>query len=176
MARMRIARGGKTMYNELKEKILKIIEKNNKLTDEEVAVMLGVATEEVAVAVKELEADKIICGYHTLINWDKTGDDEVSAIIELRVNPQRGSGFDRIAEKVYQFPEVETVFLMSGGFDFMVQLKKAPMKEIALFVAKRLSVIDEVQSTTTHFVLKRYKDHGTLFVDEDEDKRMVLTP
>jgi DNA-binding Lrp family transcriptional regulator len=111
-----------------------------------------------------------------LINWDKTGDDEVSAIIELRVNPQRGSGFDRIAEKVYQFPEVETVFLMSGGFDFMVQLKKAPMKEIALFVAKRLSVIDEVQSTTTHFVLKRYKDHGTLFVDEGDDKRMVLTP
>ena len=92
------------MNNELKEKILKIIEKNNKLTDEEVAVMLGVETEEVAIAVKELEADKIICGYHTLINWDKTGDDEVSAIIELRVNPQRGSGFDRIAEKVYQFP------------------------------------------------------------------------
>lgn len=122
---MRKARGGNTMNNELKEKILKIIEKNNKLTDEEVAVMLGVETEEVAIAVKELEADKIICGYHTLINWDKTGDDEVSAIIELRVNPQRGSGFDRIAEKVYQFPEVETVFLMSGGFDFMVQLKKA---------------------------------------------------
>ena len=92
MARMRKARGGNTMNNELKEKILKIIEKNNKLTDEEVAVMLGVETEEVAIAVKELEADKIICGYHTLINWDKTGDDEVSAIIELRVNPQRGSG------------------------------------------------------------------------------------
>ena len=145
MARMRTARGGKTMKNELKEKILKIIEKNNKLTDEEVAVMLGVDTEVVAVAVKELEADKIICGYHTLINWDKTGDDEVSAIIELRVNPQRGSGFDRIAEKVYQFPEVETVFLMSGGFDFMVQLQKAPMTELALFVAKRLSVIDGVQ-------------------------------
>ena len=123
---MRKARGGNTMNNELKEKILKIIEKNNKLTDEEVAVMLGVETEEVAIAVKELE--------------------------------------------------VETVFLMSGGFDFMVQLKKAPMKEIALFVAKRLSVIDEVQSTTTHFVLKRYKDHGTLFVDEGDDKRMVLTP
>ena len=92
------------MNNELKEKILKIIEKNNKLTDEEVAVMLGVDTEEVAIAVKELEADKIICGYHTLINWDKTGDDEVSAIIELRVNPQRGSGFDRIAEKVIPIP------------------------------------------------------------------------
>lgn len=164
------------MKNELNEKILKIIEKDSKLTAEEVAVMLGAVTEEVETAIKELEAEKIICGYHTLINWDKTGDDEVSAIIELRVNPQRGSGFDRIAEKIYHFPEVEAVSLMSGGFDFMVQLKKAPMKEIALFVAKRLSVIDEVQSTTTHFVLKRYKDHGTLFVDEDDDKRMVVTP
>lgn len=164
------------MKNELNEKILKIIEKDSKLTAEEVAVMLGAATEEVEKAIKELEAEKIICGYHTLINWDKTGDDEVSAIIELRVNPQRGSGFDRIAEKIYHFPEVEAISLMSGGFDFMVQLKKAPMKEIALFVAKRLSVIDEVQSTTTHFVLKRYKDHGTLFVDEGDDKRMVVTP
>lgn len=164
------------MKNELKEKILKIIEKDSKLTAEEVAVMLGAATQEVETAIDELEAEKIICGYHTLINWDKTGDDEVSAIIELRVNPQRGSGFDRIAEKIYHFPEVEAISLMSGGFDFMVQLKKAPMKEIALFVAKRLSVIDEVQSTTTHFVLKRYKDHGTLFVDEGDDKRMVVTP
>lgn len=164
------------MKSELKEKILKIIEKDSKLTAEEVAVMLGAATQEVETAIDELEAEKIICGYHTLINWDKTGDDEVSAIIELRVNPQRGSGFDRIAEKIYHFPEVEAISLMSGGFDFMVQLKKAPMKEIALFVAKRLSVIDEVQSTTTHFVLKRYKDHGTLFVDEGDDKRMVVTP
>lgn len=164
------------MKNNRKEKILKIIEKDNRLTAEEVGIMLGVSTEQVEKDIKELEADKIICGYHTLINWDKTDDDEVSAIIELRVNPQRGSGFDRIAEKIYHFPEVEAVSLMSGGFDFMVHLKKAPMKEIALFVSKRLSIIEEVQSTTTHFILKRYKDHGTLFIDEGKDKRMVVTP
>ena len=100
----------------------------------------------------------------------------MSAIAELRVNPQRGKGFDRIAEKIYQFPQVQAIYLMSGGFDFSVQLKKAPMKEIAAFVSERLSVIEEVQATSTHIILKKYKDHGTLFVKDDSDKRMVITP
>ncbi|AZP03897.1 Lrp/AsnC family transcriptional regulator [Jeotgalibaca ciconiae] len=160
----------------MNENILKIIEKDSRLTPEEIAIMLGLEADEVAEAIKEMENRKVICGYHTLVNWEKAEDDEVSAVIELKVNPQRGSGFDKIAERVYQYPEVEAVYLMSGAYDLLVEMRKAPMKDIASFVARRLSTIEEVQSTATHFILKRYKDHGTLFVDDDEDKRMVVSP
>ncbi|WP_227004639.1 MULTISPECIES: Lrp/AsnC family transcriptional regulator [Jeotgalibaca] len=160
----------------MNERILKVIEKNSRLTAEEIAIMLGLETDDVVHALKDMEERKIICGYHTLVNWDKANDDEVSAVIELKVNPQRGAGFDKIAERVYQFPEVDAVYLMSGAYDLLVEMRKAPMKDIASFVARRLSTIEEVQSTATHFILKRYKDHGTLFVDEDKDKRMVVSP
>ena len=164
------------MNQEMIEKILKLIETDSRLTTEEVATMLDLNSYEVKEMIQKLESEKIICGYHTLINWDKTDEEQVSAIIELKVNPQRGAGFDKIAERVYQYPQVEAVFLMSGSYDLLVEMMKAPMKEIASFVASRLSTIDEVQSTTTHFILKRYKDHGTLFIDDDEDKRMVVSP
>ena len=164
------------MSHEMNERILKVIEKNSRLTAEEIAIMLGLETDDVVHALKDMEERKIICGYHTLVNWDKANDDEVSAVIELKVNPQRGAGFDKIAERVYQFPEVDAVYLMSGAYDLLVEMRKAPMKDIASFVARRLSTIDEVQSTATHSILKRYKDHGTLFVDEDKDKRMVVSP
>lgn len=161
---------------EHKEKILRLLETNSRLTAKEIAIMLGLDEKTVAKIIAELEEGQIICGYHTLVNWDKTDDQDVSAIIELKVNPQRGQGFDRIAAKIYQFPEVEAMYLMSGGFDFMVELKKAPMKEIASFVSSRLSIIDEVQSTQTHIILKKYKDHGTLFEKDTKDQRMVITP
>ena len=164
------------MSHEMNERILKVIEKNSRLTAEEIAIMLGLETDDVVHALKDMEERKIICGYHTLVNWDKANDDEVSAVIELKVNPQRGAGFDKIAERVYHFPEVDAVYLMSGAYDLLVEMRKAPMKDIASFVARRLSTIEEVQSTATHFILKRYKDHGTLFVDEDKDKRMVVSP
>ncbi|APZ50049.1 AsnC family transcriptional regulator [Jeotgalibaca sp. PTS2502] len=164
------------MSHEMNERILKVIEKNSRLTAEEIAIMLGLETDDVVHALKDMEERKIICGYHTLVNWDKANDDEVSAVIELKVNPQRGAGFDKIAERVYHFPEVDAVYLMSGAYDLLVEMRKAPMKDIASFVARRLSTIEEVQSTSTHFILKRYKDHGTLFVDEDKDKRMVVSP
>lgn len=164
------------MVSKFKDDILKVIEKNSRLTVEEIAVMLATTEETVAKTLAELEADSIICGYHTLINWEKADSDNVSAIIELKVNPQRGVGFDRIAEKIFQYPEVDDLFLMSGSFDFLVQLKKAPMREIAMFVSQRLSTIEEVQSTTTHVVLKRYKDHGTLFEPKGDDRRMVVSP
>lgn len=169
-------KGISTMSQEMNENILKIIEKDSRLTPEEIAIMLGLEADEVAEAIKEMENRKVICGYHTLVNWEKAEDDEVSAVIELKVNPQRGSGFDKIAERVYQYPEVEAVYLMSGAYDLLVEMRKAPMKDIASFVARRLSTIEEVQLTATHFILKRYKDHGTLFVDDDEDKRMVVSP
>lgn len=164
------------MKNDINESILKLIEKDSRLTTTEIATMLALTEEDVAERIKDLEERQVICGYHTLINWEKTDDVNVSAIIELRVNPQRGTGFDRIAEKIYQFPEVDALYLMSGGYDFMVQLKKAPMREIAAFVSNRLSVIDEVQSTATHVVLKHYKDHGTMFTGPKENRRMVVTP
>ena len=144
-----------------RQAILKVLESNSRISPAELAVRLGYSEEEVIKTIAELEADRIIVGYHTLINWD---------------NPQRGQGFDRIAEKIYLFPEVDSLYLMSGGFDFLVELKKAPMKEIALFVSSRLSVIEEVQSTATHIILTKYKDHGTMFVKDDKHKRMVVTP
>lgn len=161
---------------DLKEKILKLLEQDSRLTVKEIAVLLGQDEVTIKEMIQKLEDEKIICGYHTLINWDKTDDNMVSAIIELRVNPQRGKGFDRIAEKIYNFPEVKAMYLTSGGFDFLIELQKAPIREIAEFVSSRLSIIEEVQSTSTHVILKKYKDHDTLFVKKQENKRMVVTP
>ena len=164
------------MTVETREKILKLIEKDSRLTFDEIAVMLNLNVTEVEETIKDMEDKNIICGYHTLVNWDKADNDQVSAVIELKVSPQRGAGFDKIAERVYQYPEVDAVYLMSGAYDLLVEMRKAPMKEIANFVASRLSTIEEVQATSTHFILKRYKDHGTLFVNDNEDKRMVGSP
>ncbi len=164
------------MKNESRKKILEILEKDARLNAGEIAVMLGLDTEEVDAEIKAMEKENIICGYHAFINWDKTDDEKISALIELKVSLQRGKGFDKIAEKIYQFPEVESLYLMSGGYDFTVILKKATMKEIAYFVSSRLAIIDEVQSTATHIVLVRYKDHGTSFVEPHKDLRMVVTP
>lgn len=160
---------------ELKEKILKLLERDSRLTHKEIAILLGVDEQLVTSTIRELEDKKIICGYHTLVNWDKTDDNMVSAMIELRVNPQRGQGFDRIAEKIYNFPEVKAMYLISGGYDFLLELQKAPIREIANFVSSRLSIIDEVQSTATHVILKKYKDHDTLFVKDEEDQREVMS-
>lgn len=164
------------MYSELSVKILKLLEKNSRLSAEDIATYLGESVDKIEQTIQMLEKDKVICAYHTLINWEKTDDSTVAAVVELKVNPQRGTGFDRIAEKIYQFPEVEALYLMSGGYDFLVELKKAPMREIASFVSNRLSVIDEVQSTATHVLLKQYKKHGTLLVENEGDQRMVITP
>ena len=164
------------MENDKRKKILGILEKDAKMNAKEIAVMLGLNAEEVDAEIKAMEKENIICGYHTFINWDKTDDEKISALIELKVTLQRGNGFDKIAEKIYQYPEVESLYLMSGGYDFTVILKKATMKEIASFVSTKLAVIEEVQSTATHIVLVRYKDHGTSFVEPHKDLRMVVTP
>ena len=158
------------------EEILKLLETDSRLTVKEVAILLNLDEELVAKTIKHLEYEKIIAGYHTLINWERTDDHYVSAMIEVRVTPQRGHGFDRIAEKIYQFPEVKSMYLISGGYDYLVELKKAPMRQIANFVSSRLSVIEEVQSTATHVVLKRYKDHNAVLMKDDDDKRMVVSP
>lgn len=160
----------------MREKILKAIDKNSKLTAKELAVMLGAEEAEVAAAIKELENESIICGYPTLINWDKTESEKVTALIEVKVTPQRGQGFDRIAERIYKFDEVESVYLMSGGFDLTVIITGMSMRAVANFVSSKLAPMEAVLSTATHFVLKKYKEHGMPLVNEIEDERMLITP
>ena len=162
------------MDRHTEERILELLEKDAKLKASELAVMLGLEENEVSAAVKNFEKKGVIRGYHALVNWDKTDDEKVSALIELKVTPQRGNGFDKIAEKIYQYPEVDSLYLMSGRFDFTVMLRKATMKEIAHFVASKLAVIDGVQSTATHVVLLRYKDRGFIMTDEEKQKRMMV--
>ena len=162
------------MDRHTEERILELLEKDAKLKASELAVMLGLEEDEVSAAINNFEKTGIIRGYHALVNWDKTDDEKVSALIELKVTPQRGNGFDKIAEKIYQYPEVDSLYLMSGRFDFTVMLRKATMKEIAHFVASKLAVIDGVQSTATHVVLLRYKDRGFIMTDEEKQKRMMV--
>ncbi len=159
----------------LKKDILKLMEKNSRIDFQDMADMLDTDLETVKKTVKEMENDRIICGYDTLINWDKVDEDErVTAMIEVRLTPQRSFGFDKIAERIYNYPEVKTVYLMSGTYDLMVIVEGKTLREISYFTSNRLAVIDDVIGTTTHFVLKTYKDHGTVMA-EPVDRRMAVT-
>ena len=160
----------------MREKILTIIEKNSKIDLKELAIILGEEEIDVANAVKAMEEEGIICGYHTLIDWEKTNVDKVTALIEVRVTPQRGQGFDSIAERIYKYPEVQSTYLISGGFDLLVFMEGKTLKEISSFVYEKLSTMDFVLSTTTHFVLRKYKDHGMILNSKSEDERMIMTP
>jgi len=156
--------------------ILTTIEKNSRIDLNELAIRLGVTEVEVANALEDMEKEGIICGYHTMIDWDKTSIDKVSALIEVRVTPQREEGFDRIAERIYNYPEVTSVYLISGGYDLLVSLEGKSLKEVAQFVSEKLSTLDTVISTATHFILKRYKDHGTIMNTRTEDGREKVSP
>lgn len=161
----------------MKNEILRLIENNSRLTANDIAVMLGEDEKVVATTIREMEKAQIICGYNTLINWDHTDrHDIVTALIEVRVTPQRGEGFDKVAERIYQFNEVKSVYLMSGGFDFTVIIEGKTMKEVAMFVGQKLAPLESVLSTATHFVLKKYKDYGVIFEDEKKDERMMVSP
>lgn len=160
----------------MREKILNMLEKNSRLELKDIAVMLGVTEMEVANEMAQMEKEHIICGYHTLINWDKTSEEKVTALIEVKVTPQRGLGFDSIAERIYNYDEIQAVYLMSGGFDFSVIIEGKTMKSVAQFVSGKLAPLDAVLSTSTHFVLKKYKDHGTVLDAPIKDERMLVTP
>ena len=160
----------------MREKILAIIEKNSRIDLKDLAALLGESEVAVANEIAEMEKENIICGYHTMINWDNTGDEKVIALIEVKVTPQRGMGFDKIAERIYQYSEVNTVYLMSGAFDFTVMIEGKTMREVAKFVSEKLSPMESILSTATHFVLKKYKDHGTVMCGKTEDERMMITP
>ena len=161
---------------EMREELLAIIEKNSRIDLKELAVILGVEEVDVINELAALEAEGIICGYHTLINWEKTSNEKVSALIEVRVTPQRGQGFDNVAERIYKYPEVRSVYLMSGGYDLMVILEGKTLREVSTFVSDKLSTLDTVLSTATHFILKKYKDHGTVFGQKKDDEREMITP
>jgi len=162
--------------SELKEKILAIMEKNSRIDIKDLAVLLGESEVAVANEIADMEKEHIICGYHTLINWDNTSEEKVTALIEVKVTPQRGMGFDKIAERIYNYPEVDCVYLISGGFDFMVMIEGKTMRGVAQFVSEKLSTQESVLSTATHFILKKYKDHGSVMVNPSKDERMLVTP
>lgn len=161
---------------ETRRAILNYIEKNSKADLKDLAIMLG--TDEVTIAneIQDMEKEQIICGYHTLIDWDKAGSDMITALIEVRVTPQRDQGFDKIAERIYNFPEVTSVYLISGGYDLLITLEGWTLKDVSQFVSEKLAPIDAIMSTATYFILKKYKDHGTIMVPQKKTERMLVTP
>lgn len=160
----------------MREKLLAMIEKNSRIDTKELAVIMGAEEIDIVNELAAMESEGVICGYHTLIDWEKTSIEKVSALIEVRVTPQRGQGFDNIAERIYKYPEVNSVYLISGGYDLLVTLEGKSLKEISGFVSDKLSTLDTVLSTATHFILKKYKDHGTILAKKYEDTREKVTP
>ena len=160
----------------MRDELLAIIEKNSRIDLKELAIILGVEEIDVVNELAALENEGIICGYHTLINWEKTDIEKVSALIEVRVTPQRGQGFDNVAERIQKYPEVRSVYLMSGGYDLMVILEGKTLREVSSFVSDKLATLEPALSTATHFILKKYKDHGTMLSQKNEDEREMITP
>ena len=160
----------------MREKLLSVIEKNSRIDIKELAVIMGAEEIDIVNELEAMEREGIICGYHTLIDWEKTSIEKVRALIEVRVTPQRGQGFDKIAERIYKYPEVNSVYLISGGYDLLVSLEGKSLKEISAFVSDKLSTLETVLSTATHFILKKYKDHGTILAKKHEDTREKVTP
>ncbi len=159
----------------MKEEILKVLENDARASDEKIATMLGVSSDEVRKGIEQCEKEGVIIKYKTLIDWEKTQEEKVYAFIDVRVTPERGKGFDAIAERICQYPEVHSLYLMSGAYDFAVVVEGKGMKEIAYFVAEKLAVIENVQSTTTHFILKKYKVDGVQ-LEKEKDTRIQMMP
>ncbi len=160
----------------MREEILEVLEKDSRVSVKDLAVMLGESEDTIEKEMKAMEDETVIAGYHTMINWDKTNDERVTDLIEVKLVQQRDEGFDKIAKRIYEFEEVSSVYLMSGAFDLTVIVEGRTMKEVALFVRQRLAVLDPVTSTATHFVLKKYKDNGIFMEQEKRDERMIVSP
>ncbi len=158
----------------MRESILSVLEKNSRIDIRELAIILDCKEVDVANEIAQMEKEGIICGYHTLINWDATSIEKVSALIEVKVTPQRGMGFDKIADRIMQYDEVNALYLMSGAYDFTLLLEGRSMKEVAMFVSDKLAPLESILSTATHFVLKKYKDHGTVIGKERQDERELV--
>lgn len=160
----------------MREQILAYLKNNSRFDLSEMAVLLGIDETQIANEIAAMEKEGVIRGYLTLIDWEKTSNERVSAMIEVKVTPQRDRGFDSVAERIYRYDEVDSVYLVSGSFDLMVLIEGSSMREVAMFVANKLSTLDSVLSTSTNFVLKKYKDHGTYFVNESKDERLQVSP
>ncbi|MEA4999417.1 MAG: Lrp/AsnC family transcriptional regulator [Candidatus Limiplasma sp.] len=156
--------------------LLQLLQQDCRMPLEKIAVMLGLPLEQVGQMIDSMEKHGIILRYSPVINWDKTDRERVEAMIEVRVTPQRGEGFDAIAKRIYRFDEVKTVYLMSGAYDLLLLVEAHSLKELGYFVSTKLSVLETVTGTATHFVLKRYKSDGIIFEDESGDKRLAVNP
>jgi DNA-binding Lrp family transcriptional regulator len=161
---------------EFKLQILDLLKEDARRSPALIATMLGAAEDAVAEAIKEMEADHMIVKYATVVNWSKVDDEKVTALIEVQITPERGRGFEGIAERIYLYPEVKSVYLMSGAYDLLVEVEGRNLKEVASFVSNKLSPIDSVLSTKTHFILKKYKQDGIIFEDHEDDHRMPISP
>ena len=162
------------MNKELKNKVLSLIEADARLTKERIAIMLDESVEAVSQIIEELENEGVVLGYKALVDWDKTDREYVTALIELKVTPQRDRGFEKVAERISNYPEVKDMYLMSGAYDYCVIIEGKTMKQVALFVAEKLATIENVISTSTHFVLRKYKNNGVSFgmgEDDSADER-----
>ncbi|MBL7120160.1 MAG: Lrp/AsnC family transcriptional regulator [Dehalococcoidia bacterium] len=157
------------------KKIFEILEKDARVTPEQIATMTGMSEAEVKSIIEEAEKDRIIVRYKTIINREKLGKEQVLALIEVRVQPQRDVGFDAVAERIYRFPQVRSAYLVSGGYDLAVLVAGKTMHEVAAFVSEKLAPLEGVQRTVTHFLLKRYKEDGEVLEGREEDKRLPLT-
>ena len=153
------------------KKLLKLLEEDCTLTTAQLASMAGMTEEEVEAAKRKYEEDKIILGYKAIVDWDRTDREAVTALIEVKVTPQRGEGFDRVAERIYQYDEVESVYLMSGAYDLTVTISGRTLKEVAQFVGERLSTLEDVTGTATHFILRKYKEKHLIFQKQEQQER-----
>ncbi|AZK48207.1 Lrp/AsnC family transcriptional regulator [Paenibacillus lentus] len=162
--------------SELKLKVLDLLKEDARRSPALLATLLGVTADEVSAAITELEEDNVIVKYATVINSGKLDDEKVTALIEVQITPERGRGFEAIAERVYLFPQVKSVYLMSGAYDLLVEVEGRTLKEVASFVSDKLSTLDSVLSTKTHFILKKYKQDGIIFEDPEEDRRLMISP
>ena len=160
----------------MRNEILRMLENNSRIDLHDLAIMLGTDDSVVLEEIEKMEKEGVICGSPTLINWDKTDTEKVTALIEVSVVPQRGQGFEKLAERICNYPEVKSIYLMSGAFDFVVFLEGKTLKEVSMFVSTKLSTLEAVSGTATHFVLKKYKDHGMILMEKDESNRMKVTP
>ncbi len=157
--------------------VLEILAKDARISPDKIATMTGLPVSEVEAIVKKAESDRAIIRYKTIINWERAGEEEVEALIEVKVAPQRDVGFDSVAERIYRFPEARTVYLVSGTYDLAVIVTGKTMREVAAFVSEKLAPMESVQGTVTHFLLKRYKEDGEIFEGHEEAKRRLpVTP
>lgn len=162
--------------SDLKLQILDLLKEDARRTPQLLSTLLGVDEAEVTQAIRELEDEHVIVKYTSVVNWSKVDDEKVTALIEVQITPERGRGFEGIAERIYLYPQVKSVYLMSGAYDLLVEVEGKNLKEVASFVSDRLSPIESVLSTKTHFILKKYKQDGIIFEEHEDDRRLIISP